>query len=78
VHGDKVPPCSLWNWSRTVKRFTHSCTEIRAESNKLFLVIIKCVLSIYLESFKGTVLPCSARRAAAAAAGGGTATSAGH
>ena len=44
--GNKVPPCSvsdiLDNWSRTVSRIIFSCTTIQAESNKLFLVIIKC------------------------------------
>ena len=58
--GDKVPPCSVSNildnyWLRTVTRISLSCTAIQAESNELFGVIIKRILSRYLESFKCTL-----------------------
>jgi len=50
--GDKVPPCSALNivdnWLRTITRIALSCTAIQAESNELFGVIIKCILSRYL------------------------------
>jgi len=59
VHPKKVPPCSVSNildsWLWTVTRIALSCRAIQAESNELFGVIIKCILSRYLERFNGTV-----------------------